>query len=323
MSKFRCFSSSLSNNVQPVIGICREEGSVWERRAPMSPSHVRQLVREGFKVLVQPSSRRAYTAMEYRLNGAVIQEDLSEAQAIFGVKIIPPERILPNKRYAFFSHTIKAQPENMIVLDTLVAKKVCFMDYETMVGDKGAVSAAFGRMAGMAGMINILHGLGLRLLSLGYHTPFMHVGCAHNYLSLSTAKAAISNLGRQIQYGLLPDTLGPMIFTFTGAGNVSQGAQEIFQELPHEYISPKDLKDVSENGNTRTVYATVVRTKDHLEHVDGHKFISKEFLKSFVLPLTRRYLVVNKKMNSTLTDYVNINNNNIYIFYITLLNVKD
>ena len=88
----------------------------------MSPSHVRQLVREGFKVLVQPSSRRAYTAMEYRLNGAVIQEDLSEAQAIFGVKIIPPERILPNKRYAFFSHTIKAQPENMIVLDTLVAK---------------------------------------------------------------------------------------------------------------------------------------------------------------------------------------------------------
>ena len=124
MSNFRCFSS-VSSSMKPVIGICREEGSVWERRAPMSPSHVGQLVREGFKVLVQPSSRRAYTAMEYRLNGAVIQEDLSEAQAIFGVKIIPPERILPNKRYAFFSHTIKAQPENMKVLDTLVAKVGC------------------------------------------------------------------------------------------------------------------------------------------------------------------------------------------------------
>ena len=60
--------------------------------------------------------------MEYQLNGAMIQEDLSEAQAIFGVKIIPPERILPNKRYAFFSHTIKAQAENMKVLDTLVEK---------------------------------------------------------------------------------------------------------------------------------------------------------------------------------------------------------
>lgn len=26
---------------------------------------------------------------------------------------------------------------------------------------------------GIAGMINILHGLGLRLLALGHHTPFM------------------------------------------------------------------------------------------------------------------------------------------------------
>lgn len=32
---------------------------------------------------------------------------------------------------------------------------------------------AFGKYAGVAGMINILHGLGLRLLALGHHTPFM------------------------------------------------------------------------------------------------------------------------------------------------------
>ena len=31
-------------------------------------------------------------------------------------------------------------------------------------------------MCAILGMINILHGLGLRLLSLGYHTPFM-VSC--------------------------------------------------------------------------------------------------------------------------------------------------
>lgn len=73
-------------------------------------------------MLVQPSTRRAYSIAEYKLNGAVIQEDISEAHAIFGVKIIPPELIIPNKRYAFFSHTIKAQPENMNVLDALLAK---------------------------------------------------------------------------------------------------------------------------------------------------------------------------------------------------------
>ena len=27
-----------------------------------------------------------------------------------------------------------------------------------------------------------------------------------------------------------------------------QGAQEIIQELPHEYVSPDDLKEVCENG---------------------------------------------------------------------------
>lgn len=49
-----------------------------------------------------------------------------------------------------------------------------------------------------------------------------HLGCAHNYPTVSAAKAAITSLGREIQYGLLSDNIGPMIFTFTGAGNVSQ-----------------------------------------------------------------------------------------------------
>lgn len=62
-----------------------------------------------------------------------------------------------------------------------------------MVDENGARLVAFGKMAGEAGrviislmlcdtvhllgMINILHGLGLRLLSLGYHTPFMVTCC--------------------------------------------------------------------------------------------------------------------------------------------------
>ena len=42
-----------------------------------------------------------------------------------------------------------------------------------MVDSNGARVVAFGKYAGVAGMINILHGLGLRLLALGHHTPFM------------------------------------------------------------------------------------------------------------------------------------------------------
>ena len=42
-----------------------------------------------------------------------------------------------------------------------------------MVDEGGSRVVAFGQYAGVAGMINILHGLGLRLLALGHHTPFM------------------------------------------------------------------------------------------------------------------------------------------------------
>lgn len=49
-----------TNGVQRVIAIRREDNSVWERRAPLAPHHVKQLVKNGVRVLVQPSNRRAY-----------------------------------------------------------------------------------------------------------------------------------------------------------------------------------------------------------------------------------------------------------------------
>jgi alpha-aminoadipic semialdehyde synthase len=58
-----------------------------------------------------------------------------------------------------------------VCLKTL--QKIRLIDYERMVDDKGHRVVAFGVYAGVAGMLNILHGLGLRLLALGHHTPFM------------------------------------------------------------------------------------------------------------------------------------------------------
>lgn len=42
-----------------------------------------------------------------------------------------------------------------------------------MVDARGQRVVAFGKWAGYAGMIDILHGLGLRLLALGHNTPFL------------------------------------------------------------------------------------------------------------------------------------------------------
>jgi alpha-aminoadipic semialdehyde synthase len=213
---------------------------------------------------------------EYRQAGAVIQEDVSEAKTILSIKVIPIESLLPDKTYSFFSHTIKAQEANMPLLDAVLDKGIRLIDYETMRNSKGQRVVAFGQYAGMAGMINILHGLGLRLLAFGHHTPFMHIGPAHNYPNTSAAKAAVASLGREILYGLLPSVLGPMVFVFTGSGNVSQGAQDVFKQLPVEMVSPSQLPSVVESGDTRRIYGTVVNREDYLIRRDGAEFNKQE-----------------------------------------------
>ncbi len=213
---------------------------------------MRQLVKKGVRVIVQPSNRRAYPLQAYVQSGAIIQEDISEAPVIIGVKQVPIDSLLPNKTYAFFSHTIKAQEANMPLLDAILdrnirlainrnsdkkslfndfMKKITFywnikllnfffkrlIDYEKMV-DNGQRVVAFGRYAGIAGMINIMHGLGLRLLALGHHTPFMHIGPAHNYRNNGMAKQAIRDAGYEIALAMMPRSIGPLTFVFTGSG---------------------------------------------------------------------------------------------------------
>ncbi|XP_008578739.1 PREDICTED: alpha-aminoadipic semialdehyde synthase, mitochondrial isoform X2 [Galeopterus variegatus] len=133
-----------------------------------------------------------------------------------------------------------------------------------MVDHRGTRVVAFGQWAGVAGMINILHGMGLRLLALGHHTPFMHIGMAHNYRNSSQAVQAVRDAGYEISLGLMPKSIGPLTFVFTGTGNVSKGAQEIFNELPCEYVEPHELKEVSQTGDLRKVYGTVLSRHHHL-----------------------------------------------------------
>uniref|UniRef100_A0AAQ5ZIL4 Saccharopine dehydrogenase (NAD(+), L-glutamate-forming) n=1 Tax=Amphiprion ocellaris TaxID=80972 RepID=A0AAQ5ZIL4_AMPOC len=262
-----------------VMAIRREDINPWERRAPLAPRHVRELTHTGVKVLVQPSNRRAIHEKYYMKAGAVIQEDISEASLIIGVKRPPEEKVIPKKTYAFFSHTIKAQEANMGLLEdllhsnsnsktitslTLSFQEVRLIDYEKMVDANGYRIVAFGQWAGVAGMINILHGLGLRFLALGHHTPFMHIGMAHNYRNVSQAIQAVRDCGYEISMGLMPKSIGPVTFCFTGTGNVSKGAQDIINELPVEYVEPHELRDVSETGDMTKVYATVLSRHHHL-----------------------------------------------------------
>ncbi|KAJ6656201.1 hypothetical protein lerEdw1_004032 [Lerista edwardsae] len=247
-----------------VLAIRREDVNAWERRAPLAPRHVKQLTHLGYKVLVQPSNRRAIHEKDYVKAGGIIQEDISAACLIVGVKRPPENKLIPNKNYAFFSHTIKAQEANMSLLDEILSKGIRLIDYEKMVDHRGVRVVAFGKWAGVAGMINILHGMGLRFLALGHHTPFMHIGMAHNYRNSSQAVQAVRDAGYEISLGLMPKSIGPITFVFTGTGNVSKGAQEMFNALPCEFVEPHELKEVSRTGDLRKVYGTVLSRHHHL-----------------------------------------------------------
>ncbi|XP_039264395.2 alpha-aminoadipic semialdehyde synthase, mitochondrial-like isoform X1 [Styela clava] len=263
-------TKTLKSTSSAVLAVRREDNVVWERRAPLAPSHIRKLVKKGVKVIVQPANKRAYPVQEYEEEGAVIQEDISEASVVLGVKQVPDKCLHPEKTYVFFSHTIKAQRENMPMLDIILDRKIRLIDYEKMEIKPGMRVVAFGRYAGYAGMIDILHGMGLRLLALGHHTPFMHIGIAHNYRTSGQAIQAVRDAGYEISLGRMPQSIGPITFVFTGIGNVSQGAQEVFRELPHLYIEPHELKNVAEHGDSSRVYGCVIDMQHYLRRrIDG------------------------------------------------------
>jgi len=249
-----------------VIGILREGKSKWERRVPLSPRHVQRLVANGLRVLVQPSTRRVFGDSEYVKVGAEIQEDLSPASFIVGVKEVPIANLLPERTYAFFSHTIKAQPYNMPLLDAMLEKRIRLVDYECITETGGRTSSrlvAFGRFAGIAGMINLQRGLGERLLAMGYSTPFLGVGSSYMYPDLDAAKAAVARCGEMIAANGTPEQLGPLTFAFLGDGKVSRGAQEIFKLLPHEMVSPDDFAEVIRSGDRTKLYGALC-TAEHL-----------------------------------------------------------
>nr|GMC51983.1 alpha-aminoadipic semialdehyde synthase-like isoform X1 [Ipomoea batatas] len=149
-----------------IVGILAESTNKWERRVPLTPSHCARLLHGGkgktgvARIVVQPSTKRIHHDALYEDVGCEVSEDLSECGLILGIKQPKLDMILPDRAYAFFSHTHKAQKENMPLLDKILASKASLFDYELIVGDHGKRLLAFGKFAGRAGMIDFLRGLG-------------------------------------------------------------------------------------------------------------------------------------------------------------------
>ena len=107
------------------IGIRREDKNAWERRVPLVPADVADLLRDNdLAVVVQPSPIRVHADAEYAAAGAVVAEDLSPADVVFGVKEMPLHELRDGRTYLYFAHVIKGQPYNMPMLSRLRCPKI-------------------------------------------------------------------------------------------------------------------------------------------------------------------------------------------------------
>jgi len=253
-----------------VIGVRKEDKNPWERRAPLTPSHVAGLASDGgIDIVVQPSDRRVFPAADYTASGARMDDDLDGCGVVLGIKEIPIAKLERDKAYVFFSHTTKGQPYNMPLLQALLDQRCTLIDYEMIADDQGRRLIFFGRHAGCAGMIDGLWALGQRLEKDGVANPFTEIRPAHAYDSLDEAEQAIARVGERIRNEGVPDGLHPMICGFTGTGNVSTGAIEVYDKLPVREVRAEELEGLDETAARNVVYKVVFDVQDRYTHKHG------------------------------------------------------
>jgi saccharopine dehydrogenase (NAD+, L-lysine-forming) len=262
------------------IGIRAEDKNRWERRAPLVPDHVRELVgAQGLAVTVQPSARRAFPDQDYADAGAALDPALAGCRVVLGIKEIPPAKLEPGRVYAVFPHVLKGQAPNMPMLARLLELGCTLIDYEKIVDRNGRRLIFFGRYAGYAGMLDSLWALGQRLAAEGFFTPLEQVRQAHQYAGLEEALHHVARVGEHVRHAGLPVGLRPVVATFTGSGHVARGAQEVYDRLPVLEIEPHDLPLLSEDRDRprNVFFRTVLRRADRYRRRGGGGFDGAEF----------------------------------------------
>lgn len=265
------------------IGIRHEDLYPSERRAPLIPEHVKYLIdKKNIDIVVQKSPKRVFTDHEYQAAGARIADNLKDCSIIIGVKEVPEDDYEAGKTYVHFSHVVKGQPYNMPKLKRMMELGCNLIDYEKITDEQGKRIIFFGYYAGIAGMINSLWSLGLRLMEKGVETPFLKIKQAHKYNSLAEAHADIEDVGLEIAENGLPESILPLTIGFTGYGHVSQGAQDILGLLPVKEISPEKLMMLRHRKcSPKNLLYKVVFKQEHIaQHSEGRPFDKNDYYRN-------------------------------------------
>ena len=239
------------------FGIIRERKNPPDRRVVLSPSAC-QKVLEAFpeaKITVEPSPLRVFSDEEYREAGLEVAPNMQNCDVLIGVKEVPIEALIPDKKYFFFSHTIKKQPYNRELLQAVLEKNIELFDHEVITNEKGIRLVAFGRYAGIVGAYNGFRAFGLKDNS--FKIPKAE--------KLKDKKALIEEL-RKI-------SLPPIKVLLTGKGRVGNGAKEILDGMRMKEVS---VEEYLNKTFTVPVYCQI-DVLDYNRRKDGRQLPMQDF----------------------------------------------
>jgi len=239
------------------FGIIKERKNPPDRRVVFTPEELVRLQSDypDALVKVESSDIRVFPDEDYSKLGIEVAEDISDCEVFFGVKEIPVDYLIPNKKYFFFSHTIKKQPYNRKLLQAILEKNIELYDHETIVDANNKRLIGFGRYAGIVGAYN-----GFRAFGIKYE--LFNLPKAE---TLNSKEDLIVRLRRQI----LPN----LKIVLTGHGKVGMGAKEILDGMKIKQVS---VDDFLSKVYSQPVY-TQIDVLDYNQRLDGQVLDNKDF----------------------------------------------
>ena len=206
------------------FGIIKERKNPPDRRVVFSPFRLEAFKNEfsQAEIKVESSDVRIFSDEQYKEKGFDVVSDMTDCDVLIGVKEVPLDALIPNKKYFFFSHTIKKQPYNRSLLLAILEKNIELYDHETIVTEDKHRLIGFGRYAGIVGAYN-----GIRAFGMKYE--LFNLAKAE---TLPDQKALIERLKR--------NQLPNIKIVLTGSGKVAHGAKEMLDAMKMKEVSIGD-----------------------------------------------------------------------------------
>jgi alanine dehydrogenase len=241
------------------FGIIKERKNPPDRRVVFSPEKLLEFKKQfpEASIQVESSDIRVFSDDAYRNSGIEVTDDLSDCDVLLGVKEVPIDALIPNKKYFFFSHTIKKQPYNRKLMQAVLDKNITLIDHETIAKENGSRLIGFGRYAGIVGAYNGFRAYGLK----------------HKSFSLPKAETQESQqeLIKELQKIALPN----IKILLTGNGKVAYGAKEMLDGMNIKEVS---LDDYLYGSFQEPVYF-LADVLDYNKRLDGQTRDNADFYK--------------------------------------------